>query len=171
MRRRLSSIVAARSLLAMSVSRAPLRNTEWAREVSGASRAGAWRAMFIGPRALVDWGRRIRLATGAIVLATIALALGNTSCGGNGGPESPSQCSLTCRAQTTMRADVPSISLSCGTNPVSCENTFDQFARIISMTCTYANGRRVTCTNITYNNLGQMTGGSCTGEGQTCRLP
>ncbi len=105
-------------------------------------------------------------------LLALALAFGMGSCGsGDNSASSDSPCSLSCKAQSTQRADVPSISLSCGAQPVTCQNAYDDFARIISMTCSYSNGRSVACTGITYNDLGQMTGGTCAGEGQTCHLP
>jgi hypothetical protein len=102
-------------------------------------------------------------------LIVVLAAASHTSCGG--GPTEGSDCSLTCRASSSRGADVPSIALSCGTQPVNCQFSYDQFSRVSSMSCTFANGRRVTCSGITYNDLGQMTGGSCSGEGQTCRLP
>jgi hypothetical protein len=97
------------------------------------------------------------------VLALLVCA----ACGGDGSAD----CTLSCGVQSTMRADVPTVALSCGSNSINCTNTLDQFGRITSLSCSYSNGKHAGCTGVSYNNIGQITGGTCTGEGQTCTLP
>src|SRR5688500_13432518 len=100
-------------------------------------------------------------------LATL-LALMLASCGGD--DDEPS-CQLSCGTQSTMRADVPTVGLYCGTQPLSCNLQYDQFSRVTSMSCSYANGKFASCSNVMYNSLGQIVGGTCNGGGQTCALP
>ncbi len=100
-------------------------------------------------------------------LALLLACLGLWGCGGDDAPS----CTLTCGAQSTMLADVPTVSLSCGTSPVNCTMSYDQFGRITTLSCRYANAKVASCNNVQYNNIGQITGGTCTGEGITCKLP
>lgn len=64
------------------------------------------------------------------------------------------------------------VELDCATSSVSCTGIEqDAFGRVVELSCTYSNGRTFTCSDITFDSLGRVTGGTCAGEGATCTLP
>lgn len=59
--------------------------------------------------------------------------------------------------------------LTCGEGFLRCQNTFDRFGRRTGTNCSYANGPSFSC-SYQHNDLGQVTAGSCRGEGDTCQV-
>jgi len=105
-----------------------------------------------------------------LVVVALALILATPAAISSGGCKSGSSptCTLLCWQNSSgIAIDIG----ACASNSVSCAGgSNDQYGRPGTYTCSWSNGRSVSCTGITYNSIGQIISGTCNGVGTTCQL-